>query len=152
MVHSILCHLNPRSARLSACDFWQSDELGRTSNSSVGLVHWQHHGLLHRKFRCVPFEITAPRANSFSSRRVGIRISNGRGDVLCHQACRSEGTCRSMGLDHRMVQFPRSSCGRSKSCIHNIPDDTRHGCYAYIRQGRGCLHPVGRNAVSRTQS
>jgi len=47
-----------------------------------------------------------------------------------------------MGLDHRMVQFPRSSCRCSESCIHHIANDTRHGCYAYIRQGRSCFHTV----------
>ena len=29
----------------------------------MGLVHWQHHGILHSQFRCVFYDTAVPRAN-----------------------------------------------------------------------------------------
>ena len=53
MVYCFICHLDSRSFGLSARDLWCTNEFGWPSNSSMGLVHWQHHGILHSQFRYV---------------------------------------------------------------------------------------------------
>lgn len=52
MVHSLVCYLDSRCTRFSASDVRRSNDLRWTSNGCVGMVHWQHHGVLHSKLRC----------------------------------------------------------------------------------------------------
>ena len=51
MVNSLICYFHSWCAGLSSCYFWRSNVLGRPSNRSLGLVHWQHHGLLYSQLR-----------------------------------------------------------------------------------------------------
>jgi hypothetical protein len=50
MVHCLLRHFDPRSARISTSDIWSADVFGWTCHSSMGMVHWQYNGILHSKF------------------------------------------------------------------------------------------------------
>lgn len=51
MVHRFLRYINSWCAGFSASNVWSADDLGRASHSSMGMVYWQHHGVLHREFR-----------------------------------------------------------------------------------------------------
>lgn len=53
MVDSILCNLDPRSARVSTSNVWRSHDFRWTCNMCVGVVHWQCHGVLYSQFGSV---------------------------------------------------------------------------------------------------
>lgn len=89
------------------------------------------------------------------SGRVGIGISDCRRNVLCNEACRATRESRSLGLDYRLVQLPRTSSRSSQSCIHHFSDDLGHGRYAHngrrrahIRAVREIPHPYNTEAKS----
>jgi hypothetical protein len=53
MVYGVVCDLYSRCIRLSASNVRRPDGFRWTSNGCMGMVHWQYHGILHSKLRCV---------------------------------------------------------------------------------------------------
>ena len=51
MVYHLLRHFDSWCARLCASDIRVAHELRWASNSSMGMVHWQHHGILYSQLR-----------------------------------------------------------------------------------------------------
>lgn len=66
------------------------------------------------------------------SRRVGLCVPDSWRHVLCHEARCPSQRGRSLGMDNRVVQFPRPGCRRCESGVHHFPDDSRHGCDALV--------------------
>jgi hypothetical protein len=53
MVHRFIRYIHSWCAGISAGDIWSTNVFRRTSYSSVGMVYWQYHGVLHSEFRYV---------------------------------------------------------------------------------------------------
>jgi hypothetical protein len=51
MVDCLLRHIDSRCVGLCSGNIWSSDVIWRARNRSMGLVHRQHHGILHSQFR-----------------------------------------------------------------------------------------------------
>lgn len=115
MVYSIICHFHFGCTRFRASDLWLPNRLWWPSNSCMGLVHRFSHGNVHRQL----------------SRRTRFCVPHSRWDVLCHEACCPQRTCRNMGLDNRMGQFSGTSWRSCKSCVHDCADDLRCSCYEF---------------------
>lgn len=57
MVYSLLRDFNSWRVRIGASYLWSSNGVRRASNSCMGVVHRQYHGILYSKFRCVVLRI-----------------------------------------------------------------------------------------------
>jgi hypothetical protein len=85
MVYRFIRHLNSRCIGFSPSNLWCPNEFRRSSDSSMGMVHWQHHGILYSQFRYVRNTPKIAIAKSLSSCRISIRIPNSWRNVLCYK-------------------------------------------------------------------